>query len=134
MPTAHHRRPAVTARRASGAVQVAPWLIGVFERASITFDKPSYRGLAFPLFDDTTDAIWLQAGHRCGDIRISASRPAMTGRASLQECTDAELVALAGQDAWYGCCRTVARAPGPELQVRTAVADWHDNATSGALS
>eukprot|EP01052_Picozoa_sp_SAG31_P033899 SAG31_NODE_3890_length_3777_cov_5.473355_3_plen_57_part_00 len=53
-----------------------------------------------PLYDTSTDVIWLQTGKRCGDIRIAADRPALTNRTALHECTDEELIILAGQDAW----------------------------------
>jgi hypothetical protein len=94
--------------------------------------QETYNGNTFPLFDDSTDVVWLQAGNRCGDMRIAASRPPMVARRALGDCSDAELVALAAQDAWYGCCRTEVSEQIHAIQ--STVADWHDSVTSGGLA
>lgn len=73
---------------ASCPAAAAPdWLIGCFRRRSITF----FQGQC----DTTTEVYWLQARGICVDIRLSPARPRASGRASLEEFTETELVALA---------------------------------------
>lgn len=69
--------------------------------------------------ETATRVIWLQTASGMGDMRIRADRPALRGCASLADCSDSELLALAEQDC--SCARTVL----DESTTPHPTATWH---------
>lgn len=69
-------------------------LIGCWERRCIRFPDGTD--------DKTTRAIWLQTLSGVGDIRIAGSRPNLSARKGLGNCSKQELLKLAEQDCFCG--------------------------------
>jgi hypothetical protein len=69
---------------------VPEWTLGCFHRRSIAF--------ATGQEDASTRVIWLQSHGMTADIRIPATRPDLSGKFSLSDCTSEELAALAVSD------------------------------------
>jgi len=73
-------------------LRVPAWTLGCFRRRSITFHTGA--------MDTRTSVLWLQTNGLTADLRLAPDRPDLCGRASLDQCTDDELMALAEAQGW----------------------------------
>jgi hypothetical protein len=77
-----------------GSATVPKDMIGCWERSYIRFSDGTE--------DRATRVIWLQTPSGVADIRIAGSRPNLTGRGGLADCSTDELLKLAEQDCFCG--------------------------------
>jgi hypothetical protein len=84
-------------RQNVGNATVADWLMGCWQRRSITF--------ADGREDVVSSVFWLQTASHYGDLRVPSGRIDLSHRENLADCTIDELIALAQQQSSGGICR-----------------------------
>jgi hypothetical protein len=77
-----------------GSVTVPRRLLGCWDRRYIRFSDGTE--------DTSTRVLWVQTLSGVGDIRIPATRPNLSARTGLADCSKDELLALAEQDCFCG--------------------------------
>jgi len=77
--------------------------------------------------DDSSHVIWLQTFSSMADLRVPADRGSASQRRSLRECTDDELLVLAGSESSSGVTIGEPRSGDDEW---TAIATWQGSADS----
>lgn len=78
------------------AATVPDWLMGCWQRRSITFTNGDE--------DNASVVIWLQTMSHYGDLRIPPDRIDLSQRQSLQDCSIEELIELSRQQSSGGVC------------------------------